>query len=75
MGTRIHRKHTGQAVGLDWKGSLLRRCSWPASPPSFWHRGMGIAFFSAVALMWLVPDRRSSGSSRTCQRFKGALLH
>jgi uncharacterized membrane protein len=47
-----------RAVGSDWKGKaspLLYAC---AIPLAFWSPWFALAIYVAVALFWLVPDRR-----------------
>ena len=47
-----------KAVGSDWKGKSSPALYLAGIAASFWHPWIGVAFYSAVALMWLVPDRR-----------------
>jgi uncharacterized membrane protein len=47
-----------QALGRDLKGNLSLLCYLIAIPLSFLHGAIAGALYVAVALMWLVPDRR-----------------
>ncbi|HLX27800.1 MAG TPA: TMEM175 family protein [Casimicrobiaceae bacterium] len=47
-----------KAVGGDWKGKLSPVLYLAAIPLSFVSHWIGQALYVAVALMWLVPDRR-----------------
>jgi uncharacterized membrane protein len=47
-----------RAVGSDWKGKLSPVAYLSAIAASFWWPWLSQALFVAVALMWLVPDRR-----------------
>ena len=47
-----------QAVGRDWKGKLSLTLYAAAVPLAFLNTWMADAVFIAVALVWLVPDRR-----------------
>jgi uncharacterized membrane protein len=47
-----------QAVGRDWKGKLSLTLYVAAVPLAFLNTWMADAVFIAVALVWLVPDRR-----------------
>jgi uncharacterized membrane protein len=47
-----------RAVGSDWKGKLSPVFYLAAIPLSFVSHWIGQALYVAVALMWLVPDRR-----------------
>ena len=47
-----------KAVGGDWKGKLSPALYLAAIPLSFVSHWIGQALYVAVALMWLVPDRR-----------------
>jgi uncharacterized membrane protein len=46
------------AVGRDWKGKLSAVCYAIAVPLAFVHQAFSDALYIAVALLWLVPDRR-----------------
>jgi uncharacterized membrane protein len=47
-----------RAVGNDWKGKLSPLFYLSAIPAAFWHTGVSLSLYVAVALLWLVPDRR-----------------
>ena len=47
-----------QAVGSDRKGKLSMALYLTAIPLAFVHQAISDAIYVAVALMWLVPDRR-----------------
>jgi uncharacterized membrane protein len=47
-----------RAIGRDRKGKLSPVLYAVAIPLAFWHVWPAIALYVAVALMWLVPDRR-----------------
>jgi uncharacterized membrane protein len=47
-----------RAVGNDWKGKLSPLFYLVAIPAAFWNTGVSLALYVAVALLWLVPDRR-----------------
>ena len=47
-----------RAVGADRKGNLSLAIYAAAIPISFWNPWVSQALYAAVALMWLVPDRR-----------------
>jgi TMEM175 potassium channel family protein len=47
-----------RAVGADWKGKLSPLLYVAAIGASFWTHWIAQAVYVAVALMWLVPDRR-----------------
>ena len=47
-----------KAVGSDWKGKLSPVMYAVAIPMSFWSPWAAQALYVAVALIWLVPDRR-----------------
>ena len=46
------------AVQSDWKGRISILCYLVAIPVAFVEQRISIALYVAVALMWLVPDRR-----------------
>jgi uncharacterized membrane protein len=46
------------AVGADWKGKLSPVLYLVAIASTFWVRWLALALYVAVALLWLVPDRR-----------------
>jgi uncharacterized membrane protein len=46
------------AVGADWKGKLSPLFYLAAIPSAFVHGAISGALYVAVALMWLIPDRR-----------------
>jgi uncharacterized membrane protein len=46
------------AVGADWKGKLSPVLYLVAIASTFWVRWFALALYVAVALLWLVPDRR-----------------
>lgn len=47
-----------QAVGRDWKGKSPPPLYCPGIAASFWNTGVAGGIYVAVALMWLIPDRR-----------------
>ena len=47
-----------RAIGSDWKGWGSLACYAAAIPLSFWRPWAGAAVYVAVALAWLIPDRR-----------------
>ena len=47
-----------KAVGRDLKGKLSPLFYLLAIPAAFWHTGISLALYVAVALIWLVPDPR-----------------
>ncbi|PJI90993.1 TMEM175 family protein [Luteimicrobium subarcticum] len=47
-----------QAVGGDWKGKASPVLYLLGIAASFWEPYVGVALYVAVALVWLVPDRR-----------------
>ena len=47
-----------QAVGRDTKGQVSVVAYAAALPLTFWHAGLGLGISVAVALLWVVPDRR-----------------
>lgn len=47
-----------RAVGSDMKGKLSPVCYLVAIPSAFFLTGLSMALYVAVALWWLVPDRR-----------------
>jgi len=50
------------ALGADWKGVLSPVLYATAILLSFWRPWVAQALYAAVALMWLVPDRRIESS-------------
>jgi uncharacterized membrane protein len=50
--------HLARAVGADWKGKISPVLYAIAIAAGFWKPIISVVFFVAVALMWLVPDRR-----------------
>jgi len=46
------------AVGKDWKGKISIGLYVAAIPLAFVHRAIAGALYVAVALMWLIPNRR-----------------
>jgi len=46
------------AVGSDWKGKLSPILYVVAIPAAFVHEAIAGALYGAVALIWLIPDRR-----------------
>jgi uncharacterized membrane protein len=46
------------AVGADWKGKLSPILYVVAIPAAFVHEAIAGALYVAVALIWLIPDRR-----------------
>ncbi len=47
-----------KAVGSDWKGKLSPISYAVAIPLAFWSPWLAQAIYVAIALIWLVPDRR-----------------
>ncbi len=47
-----------RAIGSDWKGKLSMTLYLVAIPVAFLHPWSAIGSYVAVALLWLVPDRR-----------------
>ena len=47
-----------RAVGRDWKGRLSPLAYIAAIPLAFVNSWISCALYAAVALIWLVPDRR-----------------
>jgi len=47
-----------QAVGDDWKGKLSPVLYFAAIPIAFKYPWISNALYAAVAILWLVPDRR-----------------
>lgn len=47
-----------RAVGADWKGKTSPVLYAMAIAAAFWRPIISVVFYVAVALMWLVPDRR-----------------
>ena len=47
-----------RALGRDWKGNASPVLYLLGIGSTFVNRWLGVAFYIAVALMWLVPDRR-----------------
>ena len=54
----------GRAVGKDWKGKTSILLYAVAIPLAFVHEWISDGIYTAVALMWLVPDRRIEGRVR-----------
>ena len=50
------------ALGRDWKGKLSPVIYLTAIPTAFWLPWVSMCLYTAVALMWLVPDRRMERS-------------
>lgn len=46
------------AVGADWKGKLSPIVYLIAIPAAFLHEALAGVLYVAVALIWLIPDRR-----------------
>ena len=57
---RLHAKDSAlaRALGADWKGKASVVAYLAAMPLAFASRWAAIAIYVAVALVWLVPDRR-----------------
>jgi len=51
-----------RAVGGDWKGKLSPLAYITGIAASFWLPWVAEALYVAVALVWLVPDRRIEGT-------------
>lgn len=47
-----------QAIGQDWKGKASVLCYMTAIAAAFWAVWAAQMLYVAVALMWLIPDRR-----------------
>ena len=47
-----------RAVGADWKGRVSLTLYLVAMVTAFWAHWLAQALYVAVALLWLVPDRR-----------------
>lgn len=47
-----------RAIGKDWKGKLSPVLYAIAIPAAFWVEWLSIGLYVAVAVMWLVPDKR-----------------
>jgi uncharacterized membrane protein len=47
-----------RAIGADWKGKASLLAYAAAIPLAFLHRWISLALYVAVAIAWLVPDRR-----------------
>lgn len=50
--------HLGRAVGSDRKGYLSLALYAAALPAAYVHAGVSMALYVAVAVIWLVPDKR-----------------
>ena len=57
------------AVGRDWKGKLSPVLYFAAIPLSFVSHWIAQAIYVAVALMWLVPDRRIERALAETERY------
>ena len=53
-----------EAVGRDWKGKLSPAAYLAGIALAFWMPAISLGLYVAVALMWLVPDRRIEGRLR-----------
>lgn len=47
-----------KAVGTDWKGKLSPITYATAIPLAFWYPLLSMALYVAMAMIWLIPDRR-----------------
>ena len=47
-----------RAIGDDWKGKASPALYVVAIAVALWNRWVAVALYAAVALMWLIPDRR-----------------
>jgi uncharacterized membrane protein len=47
-----------KAVGADWKGKLSPITYATAIPLAFWYPLLSMALYVAMAMIWLIPDRR-----------------
>ena len=47
-----------KAVGADWKGKLSPITYATAIPLAFWYPLLSMTLYVAMALIWLIPDRR-----------------
>jgi uncharacterized membrane protein len=47
-----------KAIGRDWKGKLSPALYVAGIGIAFWLRWVALALYVAVALLWLIPDRR-----------------
>ncbi len=50
--------HLARAIGSDFKGKISLVILAAAIPLVFWQRWLSLALYVAVAIIWLVPDRR-----------------
>ena len=55
---RLARGLVARAVGRDWKGRLSPLAYLVAIPLAYVHPWIADGLYTAVALLWLVPDRR-----------------
>jgi uncharacterized membrane protein len=53
-----HRSLLAEAVGRDFKGKISVVIYAAAIALSFVNRWIALALYVAVAIMWLIPDRR-----------------
>lgn len=51
-------EHLRTVIGRDVKGKLSLVLYLLAVPLAFWNQFAALAFFVAVAIIWIVPDRR-----------------
>ena len=57
-----------RAVGRDWKGKLSPLFYIVAIVAAFWSKWISMALYVAVALIWLVPDRRIENALKQEER-------
>ena len=53
-----HESALARAIGRDFKGKVSLAAYVAAMPLAFVHEWIAMALYLAVAIMWLVPDRR-----------------
>jgi uncharacterized membrane protein len=53
-----HESKLARAIGKDWKGKMSPVLYGLGIASSFFKPWLGVAIYTFVALMWLVPDRR-----------------
>ena len=57
-----HESVLGRAIGSDWKGKLSPVLYALGIAATLWAAWIAQALYAAVAVMWLVPDRRIEGA-------------
>ena len=58
LGIHAHESALARALGADWKGRASAVAYAVAVPLAFVQQAVAIAIYVAVAIVWLVPDRR-----------------